>query len=54
MIDTPGVDRHESAGATAWVVTVAADDTSDELTFDVTGEASHTIDWKIRVEIITI
>ncbi len=54
LIDTPGVDRHESAGATAWVVTVAADDTGDTLTFDVTGEAAHTIDWKIKLEVIVI
>ena len=54
LIDTPGVDRHESAGASAWVVTVAADDTGDTLTFDVTGEAAHTIDWKIKLEVIVI
>jgi hypothetical protein len=54
LIDTPGVDRHEAAGAATWTITVAADDTSDELTFDVTGEASHTIDWKIKLEVIVI
>jgi hypothetical protein len=48
------VDRTEDAGATAWVVTVAADDTTDALTVDVTGEAAHTIDWKVNVEILDV
>ena len=48
------VDRTEDAGAAAWVVTVAADDTTDALTVDVTGEASHTIDWKVSVEILDV
>lgn len=48
------VDRTEDAGAAAWVVTVAADDTTDALTVDVTGEAAHTIDWKVSVEILDV
>ena len=54
LIGTPGVDRHESAGAATWTFTTAADNATDELTFDVTGEGSHTIDWKINVEVIVI
>ncbi len=48
------VDRTEDAGASAWVITVAADDTTDALTVDVTGEAAHNIDWKVSVEILDV
>jgi hypothetical protein len=47
-------DRTEDAGAATWAITVAADDGADELTIDVTGEAAHTIDWKIRVELLNV
>jgi hypothetical protein len=54
LIASPDVNRHETTGASTWVVTTAADDTSDELTFDVTGEAAHTIDWSIKLTTIVI
>jgi hypothetical protein len=47
-------ERTDDAGASGWVITVAADDTADTLTVDVTGEAAHTIDWKCRVELMEI
>ncbi len=47
-------DRTDVAGSSTWAITVAADDTTDELTVDVTGEAAHTIDWKIRLNEINV
>ena len=47
-------DRTDDAGASTWVITVAADDTTDELTVDVAGEAAHTIDWKVSVELLNV
>jgi hypothetical protein len=47
-------ERTDDAGASGWVITVAADDTADTLTVDVTGEAAHTIDWKCRVELMEV
>ena len=43
-------DRTDTSGASAWAITITADDTTDALTVDVTGEAAHTIDWKVNVE----
>lgn len=48
------VDRTDDAGATGWNIIVAADDTTDALTVDVQGEAAHTIDWKVSVEILEV
>jgi hypothetical protein len=47
-------ERADDAGASTWTITVAADDTADTLTVDVTGEAAHTIDWKCRVELMEV
>ena len=47
-------ERTDDAGASGWTITVAADDTADTLTVDVTGEAAHTIDWKCRVELMEV
>ena len=47
-------DRTDDAGASTWVITVSADDTGDNLAVEVTGEASHTIDWKVSVEILDV
>ncbi len=38
------------AGASAWDITVVANDTGDTLDVTVAGEASHTIDWSIRID----
>jgi len=54
LVGSSIVDRTDDAGASTWVITVAADDTSDELTVDVTGEAAHTIDWKVSVELLNV
>ncbi len=35
------------AGSTSWDVDAVADDTGDQLDIRVTGEAAHTIDWKV-------
>jgi len=35
----------EDAGASAWAATAVADDTNEALQIQVTGEASHTINW---------
>lgn len=40
------------AGASAWDVTVDADDTNEALRVQVTGEASHTISWGVNALII--
>ena len=40
----------DDAGASAWAVTIAADDGADLLTVDVTGEAAHSIDWTCVIE----
>ena len=42
----------EDAGATAWDVTVDADDTNESLRIQVTGEASHTIKWAAKGSIV--
>jgi len=54
LVGSTVTDRTDDAGASTWVIAVAADDTADELTVDVTGEASHTIDWKVRVELLNV
>ena len=54
LIGSTVVDRTADTGAAAWTVTVAADDTLDRLTVDVTGEAAHTIDWKCRVNLLQV
>jgi hypothetical protein len=40
------------AGASAWAVTVDADDTNESLRIQVTGEASHTIAWAAHALIL--
>lgn len=40
------------AGASAWAVTVDADDTNESLRIQVTGEASHTITWAAHATIL--
>ena len=54
LVGSSVTDRTEDAGATTWAVTVAADNGTDELTVDVTGEAAHTIDWNVRVELLSV
>jgi hypothetical protein len=54
LVGSTVTDRTDDAGATTWVIAVAADDTADELTVDVTGEAAHTIDWKVRVHLLNV
>jgi len=44
----------ESAGATAWDVTVEANDTNESLDVKVTGEAATNIKWVARVDIAQI
>ena len=53
LISTDTV-RIDDAGAAAWDISVAADDADDELAISVTGEAAHTIDWKVSVTIIEV
>ena len=40
------------AGASAWDVTVDADDTNESLRVQATGEASHTISWAVVAQIL--
>ena len=54
LVGSTITDRTDDAGATTWVVSVEADDAGDALTVDVTGEAAHTIDWKVRVELLNV
>ena len=54
LVGSTIVDRTDDATASTWVITVAADDTGDALTVDVAGEAAHTIDWKVRVELLNV
>jgi hypothetical protein len=42
------------SGGSGWDIDAVANDTSDELDIRVTGEASHTIDWRLEVSAITI
>ena len=42
----------EDAGATAWDITAEANDGTDALDIKVTGEAAHTIDWKLTTTTI--
>jgi len=53
IVGSTMTDRTDTASASGWVVTVAADDALDELTVDVTG-AAVTIDWKVRVELLNV
>jgi len=54
LVGSTVVDRTDDAGATTWVITVAADDGTDALTVDVAGEAAHTIDWKVSVNLLNV
>ena len=54
LVGSTITDRTDDAGATTWTIAVAADDSADELTVDVTGEAAHTIDWKVRVHLLNV
>ena len=54
LVGSTITDRTDDAGATTWVITVSADDTGDNLAVEVTGEAAHTIDWKVNVEILDV
>jgi hypothetical protein len=54
LVGTNIISRTDDAGASTWVVTVAADDGADELTVDVAGEAAHTIDWKVSVNLLNV
>ena len=38
----------EDVGAAAWTVDFVANDTTDVLDIKVTGEAAHTIEWKVE------
>jgi hypothetical protein len=53
LVGTPVAENHKDAGAAAWSVAMDADDVGDNLRIRVTGEASHTIDWKGRYRIMT-
>jgi hypothetical protein len=41
----------EDGSAVSWTGAVTADDANDALTVDVTGQASHTIEWSANVEL---
>ena len=50
IVGTPTVvDLSEDAGAAAWDITITV--ASDEVTVNVIGEAAHTIDWTVRIEL---
>ena len=49
IVGTPSEDVHEDAGASAWAIAAAV--SGNELQVTVTGEAAHTIDWVVRVEL---
>ncbi len=54
-VGVPGpIVRVEDAGATAWSVLPVADDTDDALFIEITGEAAHTIDWKVKVTVMVV
>jgi hypothetical protein len=42
----------EDAGASAWVLTIEADDTNEAIKVTVTGEESHTIDWGVEARLL--
>jgi hypothetical protein len=55
VVDSVVTDRiAEDAGASAWSVTVEADDAADQLEIKVTGEASHTIEWASKLYYNTV
>ena len=49
IVGTPDEDVHEDAGASAWAIAAAV--SGNELRVTVTGEAAHTIDWTVRLEL---
>ena len=54
-VGVPGpIVRVEDAGATAWTIAATADDTADAVLVDITGEAAHTIDWKVKVTVMKV
>ena len=53
LVGSTITDRTDTAGASGWTITVAADDTTDALTVDVTGAAVN-IDWKCRINILNV
>jgi len=42
----------EDAGASAWVLTIEADDTNEAIKVTVTGEAAKTIDWGVEARLL--
>ena len=48
------ISRVEDAGATLWSIAAVADDTADAVLVDITGEAAHTIDWKVKVTVMKV
>lgn len=50
LVGTPDEIVFEDVGAATWSVAATADDTGDALSVEVTGEAAHNIEWKIRVD----
>ena len=49
IVGTNTTVRKEDAGASTWVLEVVANDTDDTLEVRMTGEAIHTIRWKVRI-----
>ena len=46
--------RVAAAGAGTWTIAAIADDTADAVLVDITGEAAHTIDWKVKVTVMKV
>ena len=53
IVGTNVTDSTSDAGASGWTVAVVANDTTDEIEVQVTGEAAHTIDWRAKLEVIS-
>jgi len=44
----------ELGGTSGWALDLVADDTNDALAVKVTGEASKTIRWSVKVELVKV
>ncbi len=47
LVGTPVIVDDNDAGGSTWIVGLEADDTLDNWELTVTGEAAHTIEWKL-------
>ena len=47
LVGTPDIVEDSDAGGSGWTVGLEADDTGDNWELTVTGEAAHTIEWKL-------